>query len=215
MLSSSEPVVASTRPPFPDLLEGGILSTPDLQGQIDRVVAVSQFAQGSDQVRRDLRMMQQAFAGRRAVAVDLADFGANARLAQQFEAGDEEIAEQFVGLVEAPQGFGQGGMVEAFATDLFPDVGGVFLFDVGVVVLLAGAGAGELDRFGQLTDIGQQMVVDEPVAVVGVDAPQPERPAGIHRPEGLQNAVLAASPCGRQQGPAAGDVGAGPSAAAP
>jgi len=88
---------------------------------------------------------------------------------------------------------------------------------VGVVVLLAGAGAGELDRLGQLADIGQQMVVDEFVAVVGVDAPQRERQARAHRPERLQNAVLAASPGRSQQGPAAGDVrgGQGPQIGAP
>ena len=177
MTSSSEPVVAGTRPPLSNLVEEGVLPAPDLLGQIDRVVAVPQFAQGPRLIRGDVRVVQQAFAGRRALAVDLADLGADALLAQQLEAGDEEIAEQFIGLVEAPQGFGQGGMVEAFVADLFPDVGGVFLFDVGVVVLLAGAGAGERDRFGQPADVGQQMVVDELVAVVGVDPPQAERQA--------------------------------------
>jgi len=81
--------VAGTRPPLADLVEEGILPAPDLLGQIDRVMAVPQFAQSSRLTRGDVRMVQQAFAGRRAVAVDLADLGADTLLAQQLEAGDE------------------------------------------------------------------------------------------------------------------------------
>ena len=81
--------MAGTRPPLADLVEEGILPSPNLPGQIDQVVAVPQFAQGPGLIRGEVRMVQPAFAGRRAVAVDLADLGADPLLAQQLEAGDE------------------------------------------------------------------------------------------------------------------------------
>ena len=96
---------------------------------------VAQFPQGSGHFRRRVGMSQDAFARGHALAIDLADFRSDPFLAQELEAGDEEIAEQFEGFVEPPQGFRQGRMVVAIVSDLLADVGGVLLFNMGVVVL--------------------------------------------------------------------------------
>jgi len=50
------------------------------------------------------------------------------------------------------------------------DVGPVFLFDVGVVVFVVGAGAGEVDGLFSLGEVTEKVVVEEFRAVVAVEA---------------------------------------------
>ena len=49
-------------------------------------------------------------------------------------------------------------------------MGPVFLFDVGVVVFVVGAGAGELDGLFSLGEVTEEVVVEEFRAVVAVKA---------------------------------------------
>lgn len=136
MSSSSEPVGAGTRP-LPNLLKEPVLVTLNFTGQLDGVMPVAHFAQGLGGFRRRIGMLQDAFARGHPFAIDFADFRSDPFLFQQLEAGDEEIAEQFVGFVEPPQGICQGRMVVAVISELLTDVGGVLLFHMGVVVLAA------------------------------------------------------------------------------
>ena len=50
------------------------------------------------------------------------------------------------------------------------DVGPVFLFDVGVVVFVVGAGAGKLDGLFSLGEVAEEVVVEEFGAVVAIEA---------------------------------------------
>src|SRR5262245_6404448 len=81
--------------------------------------------------------------------VAAADAGAHARFAQQLDRGQEEVLQQAqVPPVERVNGgLGHGGVVAHIAEE-FADVGPVLLLDVGVVVLLIGPPAGELDLLG-------------------------------------------------------------------
>ena len=143
--SSSEPVVTGTHPPILYGFEEFVFSFLDLLGKIDGVVSVPQFAQLFRPFFRKVRVLQESFARGQAWAVDLANFRTDALLAQHLEARDEEIPEQFVRLVEPLHGFFQLGAVESIVAQWVPDVSGVLLLDVGIVVLLAGPGARKLD----------------------------------------------------------------------
>ena len=70
-----------------------------------------------------------------------------------------------------------------------PDVRPVFLLDVGVVVLLVRAAAGELNL--ERLAVAVEMIVDELGAIVGVNAAQPE---GQGLPDLLQGRLDAAFP---------------------
>lgn len=54
------------------------------------------------------------------------------------------------------------------------DLGPVFLFDVGVVVFVVGAGAGKLDGMFSLGEVTEEVVVEEFGAVVAVEAEEGE-----------------------------------------
>ncbi len=53
------------------------------------------------------------------------------------------------------------GIIESFIAEPLTDMGPVFLFDVGVIVLVIGSASGELDGAFSLGKMTQQMVVEE------------------------------------------------------
>src|SRR3970282_2458258 len=82
-----------------------------------------------------------------------------------------------------------GGAVVSIPADQLANVGPVLLLDVGVVVLLVGTAAGELDLLGAA--VADQVVVEELAAVVGVDAAEAEGQALAHVLEGGDDPSLA------------------------
>ena len=177
--------MTGTRPPILCRFEEGVPSPSDFFRQLDWIMLGTQFAQDLGVLFRELLMLQETLAGRQSRAIDFADLGVDALFAQKLEARNEQISEQLVGLVESPHGFFQRGTIEPIVAQLLSDVGGIFLLDVGIVVLLAGAGASKLDRLGRLADPTQQMVIDELVAIVGVNASEREWHALSHGLERL------------------------------
>jgi hypothetical protein len=75
-----------------------------------------------------------------------------------------------------------GRRIEAQVADIAPDDRPVILFDVGVVVLVPPAPAGEGD-VGVLA-VPEQFVVDELVAIVGIHAPEWEGQMTLDEPKG-------------------------------
>ena len=61
-------------------------------------------------------------------------------------------------------------MIEAFISEPLADMGPVFLFDVGVVLFVVGAAAGELDRYFSLGEVAVEVVVQEFRSVIAVEA---------------------------------------------
>lgn len=95
-------------------------------------------------------------------------------LFEQFHGGAEEViedAEVGVNVVHGPER--PRGVVSVVADEL-ADLGPILLFNVGVIILFVGAGAGELDFAvgGATPTKGPEMVVDEFGSVVRVDAAQ-------------------------------------------
>ncbi len=102
------------------------------------------------------------------------------------------------------RGHGLGGVIPIPAQQL-PDVGPIFLLDVGIVVLLVGAPARKLDVM-ELA-VAKEMVVDELGAVVGVEPAQWERHDRHDRGERVADAGLAFAHDRARFDPAGVDVG--------
>ena len=65
-------------------------------------------------------------------------------------------------------------MIESLVAEPLADVGPVFLFDMGVVLFVVGAAAGELDGFFSLGEMVVEVVVKEFGAVIAVEAEEGE-----------------------------------------
>jgi len=94
--------------------------------------------------------------------------------------GQEVVREdpvEFPNLVQQGK-LGRG--VVTVVADEFAHVGSVLLLDVGAIVAVAGAGAGESDLVGHA--VVEQVVIDELGPVVGIDADDRERehPPDVH-----------------------------------
>jgi hypothetical protein len=84
-------------------------------------------------------------------------------------------------------------------------VGPVFLLDVGIVVLLVGTAAGELNPMGLA--VAKEVAVDELDTVIGVQALQREGQGRGDLLQGPVDAALALSQGCTSLGPGGGDVG--------
>lgn len=86
------------------------------------------------------------------------------------------------------------------------DMGPVFLFDMGVVFFVVGAGASELDGLGFLGEVAVEVVVEEFGAVVAVEAEEGKGEGGLDLLDLLEDGGFAFSPDGSLFGPAGGDI---------
>jgi len=87
-------------------------------------------------------------------------------------------------------------------------VGPVFLFDVGVVIFVVGAAAGELDRVFSLLKVTIEVVVEEFGAVVAVEAEEGEGQGFFDVFNLFEYGGFSFSPDGPLFGLAGGDVDA-------
>jgi len=148
---------------------------PDLTGELKGVGAVSQRLQFSDLPRVSLSRCQEALQGGLRSIIEALEAGADPDGLDQAHRGLKEVhPEAQLVAVEGVDGFqGLRGIVAVPAQEL-AHMGPVLLLDVGIVVLLIGAAAGELDGGGLLAVL-DQMVVEELAAVIGVQGAQGER----------------------------------------
>ena len=98
------------------------------------------------------------------------------------------------------------GVIEAVITEPLADVGPVFLFDMGVVLIVIGTAAGELDGLFSLGEVAIEVVVEEFGAVVAVEAEERKRERGFDVLDLLEDAGFAFAPYGSLFGPAGGDI---------
>ena len=67
------------------------------------------------------------------------------------------------------------GVIDAVVADPLADMSPVFLFDMGVVLIVVRAAAGELDGMCSLGEVAEKVVVKEFASVIGVEAEEGER----------------------------------------
>jgi len=66
------------------------------------------------------------------------------------------------------------GIIESFIAEPLTDMGPVFLFDMGVIVLVIGSASGELDGAFSLGEVLEEVVVEEFRSVIAIEAKQGE-----------------------------------------
>jgi hypothetical protein len=88
------------------------------------------------------------------------------------------------------------------------DVGPVFLFDMGVVWFVVGAGAGEVDGVFSLGEVAVEVVVKEFGAVIAVEAEEEEGQRFFDIFDWGEDTGFSFGPGGALLGPGGGDVDA-------
>src|SRR5688572_20766084 len=145
----------------------------DGAGQAEGIQSGSLTSQRSGDVLGDLRAREHAVERRLGGVVSATDASADPLFALELDGGQEEILEQpQLAAVEGLDGRLRRRAVVAYVAQQLADVRPVLLLDVGVVVLLVRAPAGELDLLGLA--VVPQMLIDEFRAVVRVDPSEPE-----------------------------------------
>ena len=87
-------------------------------------------------------------------------------------------------------------------------MGPVFLFDMGVILFVVGAAAGELDGFFSLGEVAVEVVVEEFGAVIAVEAEEGEGQGFFDIFDLGQDAGFSFTPGGPLFGPGGGDIDA-------
>ena len=98
------------------------------------------------------------------------------------------------------------GLIESFIAEPLTDMGPVFLFDMGVIVLVIGSASGELDRTFSLGEMTKQMVVEELRSVIAIKAQQREGQSLLDVVELLEDARFPLSPDRSLFAPARSDI---------
>ena len=95
---------------------------------------------------------------------------------EEFDGGAEEVMEEspFLGVKVIEERNGMG-VIDAVVADPLADMSPVFLFDMGVVLFVVRAAAGELDGLFSVGEVAEEVVVEEFGSVIGVEAEEGER----------------------------------------
>ncbi len=151
------------------------------------------------------RAAPETIQGSRRLVVDPPGPGAHSLPTDQLHRGLEEVhhQSQFIAIEIVHESHGGGG-VQAVPADQPAHVGPVLLLDVGVVVLLVGPTAGELDAVGPA--VADQLVVEELAAVVRIDALQTKGQIQAHLLEGRDDPRLPFAEHGSSLGPGGVDI---------
>lgn len=99
-------------------------------------------------------------------------------------------------------------IIESFVAEPLADMGPVFLFDMGVIVLVIGSASGELDGAFSLGKVSQEMVVEEFRSVIAIKAKQGEGKRLFDMVDLFENSGLPLSPDCPLFAPASGDIDA-------
>jgi hypothetical protein len=98
------------------------------------------------------------------------------------------------------------GVIESFIAEPLTDMGPVFLFDMGVIVLVIGSASGELDGAFSPGEVAKEMVVEELRSVIGVKPKQREGQRLLDMVDLLEDAGFSLSPDRSLFAPARGDI---------
>ncbi len=128
-------------------------------------------------------------------------------LDSEFDRRAEEVVIQapLIGVEFVEQG-NHTGVVESIVTDPLPDMGPVFLFDMGVVVLVICAASSKTDGAFSVLEVSQEVVVEELRAVIAVEAQQRERQGLFDVTYLPEHIGFAPSPDRALFGPTGGDI---------
>ena len=98
------------------------------------------------------------------------------------------------------------GVIESFIAEPLTDMGPVFLFDMGVIVLVIGSASGELDGAFSLGKMTKEMVVEELRSVIAIKPQQREGQSVLNMVDLLEDARLPLSPNRSLFAPAGSDI---------
>jgi len=87
-------------------------------------------------------------------------------------------------------------------------VGPVFLFDVGVVVFVVGAGASELGGLFSLGEVFEEVIIEELASVIAIEAAKGEGQGSFDVFDLLEDVGFTFSPDGSLFGPTGGNIDA-------
>lgn len=99
-------------------------------------------------------------------------------------------------------------IIESFVAEPLADMGPVFLFDMGIIVLVIGSASGELDGAFSLGKVSEEMVVEEFRSVIAIKAKQGEGKRLFDMVDLFENPGLPLSPDCPLLAPASGDIDA-------
>ena len=160
-----------------------------------------------DALREGFRV-QDALVRGVGVIVDLNDLGADTLLGLELGRGKEEVMQQPpCGGVEVVEERDNSGAIESLRPEPLADRRPVLLFDMGIVVLLVGSGAGALDGLSSMLEVADEMPREELGAVIPVKAEDRKGQRSLDGDDLLKDASFPFAPERSLFGPAGGDVG--------
>jgi len=134
-------------------------------------------------------------------------FRADPLFIEEFDGRTEEVMEDspLAAIEVIEERYGQG-VIESLVSEPLPDVGPVFLFDVGVVIFVIGAGTGELDRVFSFGEVLKKGAIEKLGAIVGIEAQEGERERFFDILDLFQDTGFPFPPGSPLFGPCGGDV---------
>lgn len=134
-------------------------------------------------------------------------FRADSFFGDEFYGDTEEVMEEppFLG-IEVIKGGDDAGVVKAIVPEPLPDVGPVFLFDVGVVIFVIGPASGELEGYFSLGKMSQEVIVEELTSIITVEAKDRKGEGFFDIVHLFKDACFSLSPDGTLFGPPGGDI---------
>ena len=107
--------------------------------------------------------------------VSFADAAAVAGLFEELEVGAKVVVVQGPGPVEVVDEWQEVTALDPLIAEQLTDMGPILLLDMGLIVFLVGAAAGEADRVGSVCPVAPEVVVKKLGAVIDVEAQDGER----------------------------------------
>ena len=98
------------------------------------------------------------------------------------------------------------GVIESFIAEPLTDMGPVFLFDMGVIVLVIGSASGEADGTFSLGKMAQEMMVEKLRSIIAIKPQQRERQRLLDMVDLFEDASFSLSPDRSLFAPAGGDI---------
>ena len=98
------------------------------------------------------------------------------------------------------------GVIESFIAEPLTHMGPVFLFHMGVVILVIGSASGELDGAFSLGEMTQQMVIEELRSVIAIESEEAEGQSVLDMVDLFEDATFSLSPDRSLFAPAGSDI---------
>jgi len=98
------------------------------------------------------------------------------------------------------------GIIQAVISDPLPYVRPVLLFDMGVVIFVAGPASGELDGLFSFGKVSQEVIVEKLASVIAIEAEDRKREGLFNVFDLIQHSSLSFAPYGPLFGPSGSDI---------